>query len=127
MLNFGHTVGHALESCFNIRGEEMLLHGQAVAIGMICEAYLSNKLAGMIIDELDELSSVIKSYFDLKPIREDLFDQLAGIVNYDKKKSENGIGFSLLKGFGKHSPGIVVNNADLIHSFEYYNGIIQQW
>lgn len=126
MLNFGHTVGHALESFYNTIGDEMMLHGQAIAAGMICEARLSNKLAGMGIDELDEMSSVIQSYFDLKPIEENAFDQLALIVNYDKKKSAKGIGFSLLEGLGKHSPGIVVNNTDLIESFGYYNGIIQQ-
>ena len=126
MLNFGHTVGHALESFFNSGGRDLMLHGHAVAAGMICEAYLSNKLAGMGVDDLDELSSVIKSYFDLKPIGESFYGQLAGIVSFDKKKSEEGIGYSLLRGLGKHSPGKVVNNTDLIESFGYYNGIIQQ-
>ena len=80
----------------------------------------------MGVDDLDELSSVIKSYFDLKPIGESFYGQLAGIVSFDKKKSEEGIGYSLLRGLGKHSPGKVVNNTDLIESFGYYNGIIQQ-
>jgi 3-dehydroquinate synthase len=127
MLNFGHTVGHALESIFNIKDENFILHGEAVAAGMICEAYLSNKLAGMGIDELEEISSVIRNYFDLKPIGENHFERLAEFVNYDKKKSANGIGFSLLEGFGKHSPGIVVNSTDLIQSIAYYNGILRQW
>ena len=126
MLNFGHTVGHALESVCNIPGENEMLHGQAVAVGMICEAYLSNKLAGMSANELDDISSVIKSFFDLKLIGENLFDELARYVGYDKKKTQNGIGFSLLESFGKHSPDIIVNNASLIQSFEYYNGIIKQ-
>jgi 3-dehydroquinate synthase len=123
MLNFGHTVGHALESISHTRGNEML-HGQAIATGMICEAYLSNKLAGMGDNELKEISSVIKSFFDLQPIGENLFDQLLRTMDYDKKKTPYGIGFSLLKSLGKHSPGILVNNADIIYSFEYYNRII---
>jgi 3-dehydroquinate synthase len=126
MLNFGHTVGHALESVGNIRGGDEMLHGQAVAAGMICEAYLSNKLAGMSVNELDNISSVIKFFFDLKPVAEDLFDELAGYVNYDKKKTENGIGFSLLESIGKHSPDIIVDHESLIQSFEYYNRIIKQ-
>lgn len=126
ILNFGHTVGHALESIFNINNEDEMLHGQAIAMGMICEAYLSNKLASMTSDDLNELTSMIKLFFDLKPVNKNIFDQLAEIVKYDKKKSDSGIMFSLLSGFGKHSPGIVVNNADLIHSFEYYNEIIKQ-
>jgi 3-dehydroquinate synthase len=126
MLNFGHTVGHSLESVYNIPGWEEMLHGQAVAAGMICEAFLSCKLAGMSSEEMDEISSVIKSFFDLKPIEERLFDELARNVNYDKKKTDKGIGFSLLESFGKHSPDKFVNNDNLIKSFEYYNVIIKQ-
>jgi 3-dehydroquinate synthase len=123
MLNFGHTVGHALEGFYNIAGDQML-HGQAISAGMICEAWLSTKLTGMGIDELDELSSVIRSDFDFNPIEEKDFDQLAQIVSYDKKKSGEGVSFSLLRGLGKHSPGIVVNSTNLIESFRYFNGII---
>jgi 3-dehydroquinate synthase len=125
MLNFGHTVGHALESLCNIPGKDIMLHGQAVAAGMMCETYLSNKTAGLEVDDMDELVSVIKSYFDLKPINENKFDRLAEIVNYDKKKTGSGIGFSLLAGLGKHSPGKFVNTSDLISSFRFYNDIIQ--
>jgi 3-dehydroquinate synthase len=126
MLNFGHTIGHAIESFTNTAGEEMMLHGHAIATGMICEARLSNKLAGMGDAELDELSSLINSYFTPNRIEENAFDQIARIVNYDKKKSGKGIVFSLLEGLGKHSQGIVVNSTDLIESFGYYNRITGQ-
>jgi 3-dehydroquinate synthase len=126
MLNFGHTIGHALESACNIPGEREMLHGEAIAVGMICEAYLSNKLAGLSNNDLDEISSLIKSNFDLKPIEKGLFDELFRNVNYDKKKTANGIGFSLLDSFGKHSRDIFVNNLSLLQSFEYFNNIIQQ-
>jgi 3-dehydroquinate synthase len=126
MLNFGHTIGHALESNSILPGGEMLHHGHAVASGMICEAWLSNKIAGLGADEMMELVSVIKSYFDLKPIGENQFDQLAETVNYDKKKAGSGIGFSLLEGLGKHSPGKFVNKSDLFNSFRFYNDIIQK-
>ena len=71
----------------------MMLHGQAIAAGMICEAWLSNKLAGMADDELDDLSSLIKSHFNLNRIEENAFDKISRIVNYDKKKSGKGIVF----------------------------------
>jgi 3-dehydroquinate synthase len=124
MLNFGHTIGHALESFFNTDDEDVLLHGHAVATGMICEAYLSYKLSGMSLGELDCLSSLVKSNFNLKPIKEKYYDKLIGIVNFDKKRSGQGIGFSLLHGIGKHSPGIVVNITEMIDSFRYYNRVI---
>jgi len=126
MLNFGHTIGHALESISILPGSELLLHGQAVAAGMICESYLSTKLAGLGMDEMDDISSVIKSHFDLNPISKNQYDLLAEIVKYDKKKAGSGIGFSLLESLGKHSPGIFVNYSDLIESFDYYNDIIQK-
>ncbi|NTV83800.1 MAG: 3-dehydroquinate synthase, partial [Bacteroidales bacterium] len=60
MLNFGHTIGHALEGFFNRSEMPVMLHGEAVAAGMICEAYLSTEIAGLAGDELSEISTVIQ-------------------------------------------------------------------
>jgi 3-dehydroquinate synthase len=126
MLNFGHTIGHALESVCNIPGKYEMLHGQAVAIGMICEAYLSNKLAGMSANQRDELVSVMKSNFDLNPVEKSLFNEISRYVNYDKKKTVNGIGFVLLESFGKHSPDKFVDYESFTQSLIYYNSILKQ-
>jgi 3-dehydroquinate synthase len=126
ILNFGHTIGHALESLSARNGEANLLHGQAVASGMICEAWLSHRLAGLPESEMKEIVSVIKSYFDLRPAEPREFDELVRLVDFDKKKSGKRVVFSLLRNIGKHSTGIIVNNSDLIKSFEFYNEIIQQ-
>jgi 3-dehydroquinate synthase len=125
MLNFGHTVGHALESISNGPYGNGMLHGQAVAAGMICEAYLSNRMAGLDMEDMDEIIAVIKSYFEFKPIEENLFNQLIRTIQFDKKKTGRRIGFSLLESPGKHSVGLFVKNSDIIHSLEFYNDIIQ--
>ena len=52
MLNFGHTVGHAIESLLTVPAMKGMLHGQAIAAGMICEAWLSNKMAGLAMMNL---------------------------------------------------------------------------
>lgn len=126
MLNFGHTVGHALESFSIINGRVEMLHGEAVAVGMICEAYISYVSEGFPKYELDEISTVIKKYFDLKPLENRLFNQFLYTMEYDKKKTINGIGFSLLKCFGKPSLERTVDRVNLIGSFEYFNQLIQK-
>lgn len=126
MLNFGHTVGHALESFSNMPGRVEMLHGEAVAAGMICEAYISYETAGLPKYELEEISTVIKTFFDLEPLENRFFDQFLKMINHDKKKNINGIGFSLLECLGKPCLERSVERVNLIRSFEYYNEVSQQ-
>ena len=55
-LNFGHTIGHAVESVF-LETEKPLLHGEAIAIGMICESYIAHHIAGLSVAHLEEISN----------------------------------------------------------------------
>ena len=57
-LNFGHTIGHAIESHF-MNKKNKLLHGEAIAIGMICESYISNKIKGLELDKANEIKGII--------------------------------------------------------------------
>jgi 3-dehydroquinate synthetase len=61
LLNFGHTIGHAIE---NVAGYGTLLHGEAAALGMIAAAHISSRCAGLPADDLQEIESTIK-HFDL--------------------------------------------------------------
>jgi 3-dehydroquinate synthase len=61
LLNFGHTIGHAIE---NVAGYGTLLHGEAVALGMIAAAHISARCAGFPAEDLQEIESAIKQ-FDL--------------------------------------------------------------
>ena len=59
ILNFGHTLGHAIESYFLVNSDKKsLLHGEAIAIGMIFRAYLSSRMTGLSIDATNEIKSV---------------------------------------------------------------------
>lgn len=103
MLNFGHTIGHGLESCFNRQGRSDYSHGRAVATGMICEAYISCEIASLPSDELEDLSMLMIRVFDLKPLDESLYDMLWQMMEFDKKNTETGIVFSLIEKEGSPS------------------------
>ncbi len=98
ILNFGHTVGHALE---NSAGYGRYLHGEAIAIGMCAAAHLSCMLAGLGRDRMERLRNLIAAYGlpTAMPAgwRSDGFKQALG---RDKKRSGAAIRFVLLKELG---------------------------
>jgi 3-dehydroquinate synthase len=55
ILNFGHTIGHAFES-FYLDTDKHLLHGEAIAVGMVCEAFLSHKKSGLPKEDLQTIT-----------------------------------------------------------------------
>jgi len=98
-LNFGHTIGHAVESA-SLKTKKPLLHGEAIAIGMICESYLSRKVLGLKTEELNEISSFIISVFNPKQIKLPI-KNLIGLMKQDKKNKDSEINFTLLSSIGK--------------------------
>ncbi|MBI4930665.1 MAG: 3-dehydroquinate synthase [Bacteroidetes bacterium] len=98
-LNFGHTIGHAIESA-SLKTKKSLLHGEAIAIGMICEAYLSRKILGLKSEELDEIISFIISVFKPNQIKFSI-KNLIGLMKQDKKNKDSEINFTLLSSIGK--------------------------
>jgi 3-dehydroquinate synthase len=125
VLNFGHTVGHALEALYNSPGRAGMLHGEAVAAGMICEAYIANRTAGLSGTELGEITHVLLQYFDFKAIEERDFEDLLVKMLFDKKRSSDNISFSLLEGIGKPCFDIEVSQDAIITSFHFYNQLMQ--
>jgi len=95
-LNFGHTVGHAIESYF--MGE--VLHGEAIAAGMICESYLSLQRGLISETEFTEVEQVIDSYFDKIDIEPPMIGSILEEMKNDKKNEEGKLNFSLIDGIG---------------------------
>ncbi|MFQ5448058.1 MAG: 3-dehydroquinate synthase, partial [Saprospiraceae bacterium] len=83
-LNFGHTVGHAVES-FSFKTKKPLLHGEAVAIGVVCESWLSQKLAGLPAGDLDGIVQFIRRFYLPFSFDEKDFPQLLSLMKNDKK------------------------------------------
>jgi 3-dehydroquinate synthase len=125
ILNFGHTVGHALESLSFMPGRARMLHGEAVAAGMICEAYLSYETAGLHQSELDEIRILIGKTFSLRPVESHSYQEIMNMISHDKKKFGGSVGFSLISGAGKPVFDKLVTRDQIIRSFEYYNSLIK--
>jgi 3-dehydroquinate synthase len=100
-LNFGHTFGHAFESFSMNRNQVGLSHGHAVALGMICESYLSTLKTGLYQKDFDEIISVITSNYSLFPLSAESYNKIFDIIQMDKKSVRDKIAFTLLKSPGK--------------------------
>lgn len=124
ILNFGHTLGHAIESYFLSLGEDkMLLHGEAIAIGMIMEAYLSTIYTGLSSDELDEISSTLLNHYGKVNISNQDKKEAIALLKFDKKNSHGQIKYVLLERIGKAVFDIQIKDNDLNDAFEYYNSL----
>jgi 3-dehydroquinate synthase len=99
LLNFGHTIGHALEG-FLLEREETVSHGHAIAIGMLLESRLSNHIGILPDKDLSEIESVILK-FPMIEISDDDIDQIIAIMRNDKKNKEGLIKGVLIVEIGK--------------------------
>ncbi|MCA6363130.1 MAG: 3-dehydroquinate synthase [Bacteroidetes bacterium] len=120
VLNFGHTVGHALETFFLEQSQSTLLHGEAVAAGMICETLLSVKYAGLDALQAAEITAQIAQRFPHVHFDASATDRLVELMRHDKKNEDGSIRLSLLTAIGKPVCGIEVNAADLIAAMNQY-------
>ena len=121
ILNFGHTIGHAIESTYMTK-EKKLLHGEAIAIGMICESYISYKVKKLKSDELKKISNTIIKIFDPKKIH--FFQEIIEKSYQDKKNINNKIKICVLDEIGKCNYDYEINENLIVKSLEYYNKIL---
>ena len=121
ILNFGHTLGHAIESCFlDSRPAEPLLHGEAIAIGMILEAYLSVATCGLPFSDCEAVKAAILAQFPRVSIPEEERKEISSLLVHDKKNTHGRIYFSLLEGIGKACFNKEVSPALISQAFDYY-------
>ncbi|MFW9894055.1 MAG: 3-dehydroquinate synthase, partial [Candidatus Thorarchaeota archaeon] len=98
ILNFGHTIGHAIETCSN----HTILHGQAVAIGMVEEAKLAVRMGLLEDSVLESLISILSLFGLPTEIPDDLdIKQLIGVMRQDKKVRSGQLKIPVLVGLGK--------------------------
>ncbi|MDD2987281.1 3-dehydroquinate synthase [Flavobacterium sp.] len=103
-LNFGHTLGHAIESYFlESTSKKTLLHGEAIAMGMILESYLSMEKKLISKAEYLEIKSVIGSVFEKIRLNEEDVAPIIQLMVHDKKNEYGKVQFALLDGIGKIS------------------------
>lgn len=124
ILNFGHTIGHAVEGYSLLHDEHSLLHGEAIAVGMICEGYLSHKLNGLSLAELEDLIATFRKNFSDYQFDDSIDHELLSLMNNDKKNHSNQIGFALLNKIGSCDYDIFVTEDLIIESLDFYRNLI---
>lgn len=120
-LNFGHTLGHSIESYFlENPSKEKLLHGEAVAIGMVLAAYLSVKTEDFSEETLQEIKQVIISLFGKVEITPSDQEKIIEFMKFDKKNDAGKINFVLLRKIGTPVIDRQVSNELIYKAFKYY-------
>jgi len=124
ILNFGHTIGHAIEAHRSVDKGREISHGHAIAIGMICECFLSVKCATLESAIRDEICSVILKYFDPVPLSPADHTQILDLIRHDKKNNEDTINFTLLERLGRAMINAKCSSAMILESLDFYSGLI---
>ena len=121
ILNFGHTIGHAIETTY-LEKKNKFFHGEAIAIGMICESYISFHKKMLSENELNTISGYILSVFKSNKI--EYHEEILKNAKHDKKNFNKKIMISLLEEVGKCNFDFEVSEDEIKKSIEYYNKLI---
>ena len=118
-LNLGHTIGHAYES-LSFKKNRPLLHGHAVAAGLIGELYLSHKTCGFPMHELSRIVYYIKTYY--APFIHDCddYESLYELMTHDKKNEGGIINFTLLSNIGEVRINQAVDKQQILSALDFY-------
>jgi len=120
-LNFGHTLGHAIESYFLVTpSKQRLLHGEAIAIGMVLEAYLSIECCGLSPEEAKEIKLVFQQFYPQVEIKEEDVDAILALLRHDKKNKAGRINFVLLTKIGIPAIDVQVPQELFQKAFDFY-------
>ena len=117
-LNLGHTVGHAFES-FALK-HQPVLHGYAVAWGLICELYLSCMKTGFPTDKMHQTVRFIKEHYGMMTITCDDYPTLLELMTHDKKNVAGIINFTLLGGIGDIRINQTANKDEIYEALDFY-------
>jgi len=121
-LNFGHTIGHAVES-YLLKTNNPLLHGEAVAIGMICESYLSYLKTGLQKQELETIIQFLIKHYGQPKLDADANDELLATMQQDKKNIGRAINFTLLTGIGTCLVNQTATKNEIVKCLDFYNTV----
>jgi len=118
-LNLGHTVGHAFES-LALAQNHPVLHGYAVAWGIVCELYLSHIKVGFPIEKMRQTIQFIRQNYGTFSFDCNQYEQLYELMKHDKKNTAGIINFSLLKSIGEVSLNETADKETIFQMFDFY-------
>ena len=123
-LNYGHTLGHAIESHFlGQEDRETLLHGEAIAIGIILASYISRNLYSFPKERLMEISKMILSHFSKQKFSESDIKNIIDLLIFDKKNRNGKVLFVLMRDIGKMEINCTVDNDLIYKAFDFYKNL----
>jgi 3-dehydroquinate synthase len=117
-LNYGHTFGHAIEGYF-IGSANELLHGEAIAIGMVCEGFVAVEkglISPTVLKEIEECIAVHFSFASLDQYDE---EAILALMEQDKKNSNGNINMVLLTGIGSCQIDVPVSDVEIKRALHY--------
>ena len=117
-LNLGHTAGHAFESLALER--KPILHGYAVAYGLVVELYLCCVKTGFPQDKMRQTVAFIKEHYGRMPITCDDYPKLIELMHHDKKNVGTDINFTLLGGIGDIRINQTATEEDIKEALDFY-------
>ncbi|MDB2462673.1 3-dehydroquinate synthase [Algibacter sp.] len=121
-LNFGHTLGHAIESYFlSNENKTTLLHGEAIVVGMILASYISTELLNFPKETTQNIKDLFLSYYDKVVIEESDYEAIIELLKYDKKNNHGNINFVLLESIGTCKIDCLVDNKVILNAFKFYD------
>ena len=120
-LNLGHTVGHAFES-FALQ-RKPVLHGYAVAWGLICELYLSAIKMGFPTDKMHQTVRFIQEHYGKFSITCDDYPTLLELMTHDKKNVSGIINFTLLGGIGDIRINQTATKEEICEALDFYREV----
>ena len=118
-LNVGHTVGHAFES-FSMNSQSPILHGYAVAYGIITELYLSVIKCGFPQGKFRQTVSFIRKHYGQLPITCDDYPTLLELMTHDKKNTSGKINFTLLGNIGDIRINQTATEEEIKEALDFY-------
>jgi len=122
VLNFGHTLGHAIESYYlETESKDILTHGEAIAVGMVTEAYISHKLFHFPLEEVKNIKSVILKIYGKIDIESSDYQAIIELLIHDKKNVAGKVNFVLLTNFEHFKLDCEVEIVLLKEALDYYS------
>lgn len=118
ILNYGHTLGHAIES-LSLKSRKALLHGEAVAIGMLGEAYIAKKLGRITETEFTEIKEIIRNYNLPTKYKTNKKEQIYNLLFKDKKTVGKKINWVLMNKIGSVDFDVKVSEDIVKEAIEY--------
>lgn len=120
-LNFGHTIGHAIEGWGMSEGQQSISHGKAVAAGILTEAFLSHLKTGLSKESLKRIVRMIDKFFPRITLQDSVIPSLIRLMRNDKKNENSEVKFTLLKSIGQYITSVTCNEDEITEALQFYS------